>query len=340
MNIIASGADAPSATAHKYLGLGEAARSRLEELAGRRPVLSWLQTDTKTAWNNSHSTSTLDAPMFASTTWRSPDPDDPSRWMHLADGIWIDIDSQDISDSITALNQTTEKLQELDIPLNGCYVFASGSKGFHVFLPIGYVQPKINTALVKVWPWVCKRFVLDWLAVVGTDLGLYANGRGHLIRQTNVKRDNGAFKVPMAWGEALALDPASYALVCSTPRPWIEVERAAPAPKAMAAWEKSVSHCSKEPKRRPVVRQQADRPRILALLKQIDPAVLDYTDWLRVGCALKSAWPGDDALALWVAHSRQDRRRFRPGACESRWEGLNAGSVGIGTLVVLARGAK
>lgn len=349
MNFTASGAYAPSAAAHKYLGLGESARSRLEGLTGHRPVFSWLPSDTKTSWIDSHSTSTLDSPMFTSTTWRTPDPSDPGRRLHLADGIWLDLDArkdrgETLADAVGALRQTAKKLQELGIPLNECYVFASGSKGFHLFLPLELIVPGgIGNADVKtarIFPLVCREFVINELVTDQTDLSLYCSGRGHLLRQANVKRDNGAFKVPVPWDEALQLDPDGYAALCSAPRPWVAVEQPAPAARAMAAWAESVSHCGKVLKRQqPVInRREADRPKILALLRKIDPAALSYTDWLRVGCALKSSWPDDNGLELWVEHSRQDRKRFRPGACEAKWEGLNVGSVGIGTLVMLAKG--
>jgi len=30
--------------------------------------------------------------MFTTTTWRAPDPDNPTLMLHLADGLWIDLE--------------------------------------------------------------------------------------------------------------------------------------------------------------------------------------------------------------------------------------------------------
>lgn len=291
--------------------------------------------------------------MFTTTTWRAPDPDDPEKVMHLGDGIWIDLDArkdrgETLADAVVALRLTANKLRQLDIPLECCSVFATGSKGFHIFMPLELLLPggvaKADIQTARTFPRICRELVINESVTDQTDLSLYCGGKGHLIRQVNVKRDNGAFKVPVAWSEALQLDQAGYAALCGAPRPWIEPAPVTGAvPMAATAWAFAKEKANKQaPRPRPAMtprQQEVERPKILGLLRKIDPAGLDYRDWLRVGCALRT-WGTDDALDLWIAFSQQDRKRYRPGTCESRWDGLTPGAVGIGTLVLLVGGSK
>lgn len=72
------------------------------------------------------------------------------------------------------------------------------------------------------------------------------------------------------------------------------------------------------------------------LLKYIDPAVLDYSEWLAVGMALKH-----EGLTAydWDQWSQADHR-YKPGECWKKWAGFNeatASPVTGGTLYELAR---
>ena len=67
------------------------------------------------------------------------------------------------------------------------------------------------------------------------------------------------------------------------------------------------------------------------LLRQINPAALEYDQWLKVGAAIKHEGGSVD---LWDSWSRSDRR-YRNGDCINRWQGLGNGAapVTIATLV-------
>ncbi len=71
-------------------------------------------------------------------------------------------------------------------------------------------------------------------------------------------------------------------------------------------------------------------------LDYIDPAGLDYQDWLSVGMALKEA--GCTACD-WDAWSRRDARRYHAGECEKKWDGFLGSEkpVTAGTIVSMAR---
>ena len=71
-------------------------------------------------------------------------------------------------------------------------------------------------------------------------------------------------------------------------------------------------------------------------LNYIDPAGLDYQEWLSVGMALKEA---GYSASDWDAWSRQDGRRYHAGECMQKWDGFHgsANPVTAGTIVQMAR---
>lgn len=72
------------------------------------------------------------------------------------------------------------------------------------------------------------------------------------------------------------------------------------------------------------------------VLSYIDPAALDYQEWLSVGMALKEA---GYTASEWDEWSRRDTARYHPGECWRKWDGFRgaANPVKGGTLVQLAR---
>ncbi len=76
---------------------------------------------------------------------------------------------------------------------------------------------------------------------------------------------------------------------------------------------------------------------ITSCLPQINPASLQYDDWLKIGAAIKHEGGSVD---LWDTWSRQDSR-YRPGDCTTRWNNLDKGfsPVTVATVVKLCRDA-
>lgn len=74
---------------------------------------------------------------------------------------------------------------------------------------------------------------------------------------------------------------------------------------------------------------------IAECLRQIDPASLDYNEWLQAGAAIKHE---GGSLEMWDTWSRRDPR-YRKDDCSRRWDGLDKGAspVTAGTLVKLCR---
>ena len=75
---------------------------------------------------------------------------------------------------------------------------------------------------------------------------------------------------------------------------------------------------------------------IRELLERLDPAALDYNEWLKVGSAIKheGGTPYD-----WDAWSRKDAPRYRAGECDRKWAGLDRGAAPctVASVVELAK---
>lgn len=80
-----------------------------------------------------------------------------------------------------------------------------------------------------------------------------------------------------------------------------------------------------------------DHSDLLQALDFIDPARLDYTEWLSVGFGLhESGLP----MEAWDSWSQRDPARYHEGECASKWRGFGDGAgehVRSGTIVELAR---
>ncbi|MBR0484733.1 MAG: AAA family ATPase, partial [Oscillospiraceae bacterium] len=72
------------------------------------------------------------------------------------------------------------------------------------------------------------------------------------------------------------------------------------------------------------------------LLEYINPAMLDYQEWVNVGMALKES--GYD-VSVWDNWSAQDAERYHQGECEKKWNSFNGNEnpVTAGTLVFMAK---
>ena len=70
------------------------------------------------------------------------------------------------------------------------------------------------------------------------------------------------------------------------------------------------------------------------VLPAIDPARLNYQQWVDVGFALKD---GGFSWLDWDAWSRRDAGRYHPGECEKKWRTIQSSGITLGTLVQYAR---
>jgi regulatory protein RepA len=72
------------------------------------------------------------------------------------------------------------------------------------------------------------------------------------------------------------------------------------------------------------------------ILKYIDPAMLDYQDWVNVGMGLKEA---GYTAADWDAWSKRDANRYHAGECFRKWDTFRGAPnpVTAGTIVQMAK---
>ncbi|MBP1546317.1 MAG: AAA family ATPase [Oscillospiraceae bacterium] len=75
---------------------------------------------------------------------------------------------------------------------------------------------------------------------------------------------------------------------------------------------------------------------IIEILDHIDPAKLDYQEWINVGMALKDE---GYSSADWDIWSSRDRLRYHSGDCEKKWQSFNgsAAPVTAGTIIQYAK---
>lgn len=71
-------------------------------------------------------------------------------------------------------------------------------------------------------------------------------------------------------------------------------------------------------------------------LQHIDPALLDYQEWVNVGMALKDSGYSHN---IWDEWSRRDKARYHPGECEKKWTTFNGtqNPITAGTIVQMAK---
>ncbi len=75
---------------------------------------------------------------------------------------------------------------------------------------------------------------------------------------------------------------------------------------------------------------------LIKLLEYIDPAQLDYQEWLNVGMALKEE---GYVCSVWEDWSSRDSRRYHYGECDKKWNGFlgNSKPVTGATIVQMAK---
>lgn len=79
--------------------------------------------------------------------------------------------------------------------------------------------------------------------------------------------------------------------------------------------------------------------KVAEMLSHIVPDSMSYGEWLSIGMAIHSQYPGSDGLAVWEAWSKPGKR-YKSKECINRWNGFDVRrGTTIGTLVFHARSA-
>lgn len=77
-----------------------------------------------------------------------------------------------------------------------------------------------------------------------------------------------------------------------------------------------------------------DKYNIIDVLKHVDPALLDYSQWTQVGMALKEE---GHTAGDWEEWSARDSVRYKRGECFKKWFSFEGSGVTGGTIVQLAK---
>ena len=148
------------------------------------------------------------------------DSEDP-RWDQKAikyrGPFYLDIDTPNIEDSITSALKVVDKLKGLNVPDKAIQLYASGTKGFHLEVPMQVFSNGKATAFL---PFI-YRSIAESFEVTGVDLAVYKGKSGLIWRRPNIPRKAGertVYKVPLTIQELNALDADSYKVLVSKPR--------------------------------------------------------------------------------------------------------------------------
>lgn len=158
-------------------------------------------------------TTVLDAFSVPDATW---DREDYAK-MKYSGPYYADWDAESLEDAIPEFHKFIKNLEDHGVNLKCLRLYATGGRGFHLEIPQQTLMSKVPKTGVVALPYVYREMAME-MVVDTLDLRVYTGRRGRMWRTCGVKRDNGAYKVPLTLAEALAITPESYAELCSAPR--------------------------------------------------------------------------------------------------------------------------
>lgn len=146
-----------------------------------------------------------------------PDDNDWSK-VRYRGPFYADFDADDVEEVCEGFKTFLGKLSaEFDFDLSQARIYATGGRGFHIEIPqacfIEKVPAQGSTWLAYVYREMAKALMVDTL-----DLNIFTGKRGRQWRTPGVKRDNGAYKVPLTLEEALSMTPELYEELVRRPR--------------------------------------------------------------------------------------------------------------------------
>lgn len=114
-------------------------------------------------------------------------------------------------------NFMSEMVTKYDFDVEQARYYASGSKGFHIEIPMECFIPKVQRDGYAWLPYIYKEMAQN--VVVDTmDMVVYTGKSGRQWRTPNVRRENGKFKVPITFTELMEMDESTYLNLIEAPR--------------------------------------------------------------------------------------------------------------------------
>ena len=140
---------------------------------------------------------------------------------HYRGPFYIDIDvSEEYGGPAKAILQTQEliaKFNSAGVDTRCLHLYASGSKGFHVEVPMSMFIQRVSTRGYQRLPMIYKLMAQEFF-VQYMDMVVYTSGRGRQWRTPNVERENGRYKVPISLEELQGMTAEKYLELVSAPR--------------------------------------------------------------------------------------------------------------------------
>ena len=168
------------------------------------------------------------------------------------------------------------KLEELGVSPRQLELFASGGKGFHIYVPEECFLTKPPKGGMANLPAIYKEMAFA-LAVDSMDFRVYTARKGRMMRRQNVLRPNGLYKVRISAEELEEIATSDnaeerYKELCSQPRKSLDVDSDSPelAAGLMALFDECKSKVSKaatKAKRKKPVNLPAEMPSFEAMLR-------------------------------------------------------------------------
>ncbi len=137
---------------------------------------------------------------------------------HYRGDLYFDFDASDLRDGIDDLKLFLCKLRdEYGVDLDTLRVYATGGRGFHVYVPMRTFIDKPVVQGYKFLPAIYKD-VMQALQYDTLDFRVYTAKRGRMMRCANVERQNGNYKVPVTAMEAMSMTEDYYDAIIKAPR--------------------------------------------------------------------------------------------------------------------------
>lgn len=129
---------------------------------------------------------------------------------------YIDIDCDDIGQSIKALKRTLATLRGNGLEENQMYIWASGKRGFHILVPMRVFTHEVPTRRL---PFIYKQLMLMMRLPDEVDKTVYSSGKGRMWRLPGKLRSEiGTYKVRIGFEEATNLTEDLLQEIIKTPR--------------------------------------------------------------------------------------------------------------------------
>lgn len=272
--------------------------------------------------------------------------EDKALAYYITDAAYFDFDADDLGEALKAVIKFIDKLEDKGVNPECLRIFASGSKGFHLYLSmetfkLGGVQG-LTLNEMNCLPEIMKEFAWG-LAVDGLDLRVYTRGR--MFRRENIQRVSGKYKVPLSYAELKGLDVAGYeALVSKSRLDYPVLAKPEYCPDLAVEWDKAKD---KVVKGKATLKKRASVPiteeisfRVKTLLDVYHPDGGGYSGWFKGVSAIHDTYAGSaegfEVAKNWSMKSNQ----YDLDELESTWDGLYpgvSGGITFGSLVFEVR---